>query len=146
VESRTASALASPSPADTVSVDAPVGSFPIPPGAQVASNMTCAKQTLIELGSVTPSKASSFYSAQLPKAGYRITSAFGGNTTPGASGAITEIEFTGHGYQGLIIAVADMSALPSTGPTPAGLPRNLTKNFVEISLTPPGAATTTPQC
>ena len=128
---------ASPSPADTVRVDARIGSFPIPRGAQVATNMTCDKQVLIELTSVTPSQASRFYIAALPRAGYHITGNIGG-TAPGVSGSITEIDFTGHGYQGTIIAVSNLGALPSTSPSPARLPSNLTKNFVEISLTPPG--------
>jgi hypothetical protein len=135
--SHPASPRASPSPADTLGVDAPIGSFPVPHGAHVLSNLTCDKQVLIELSSVPPAKASSFYVSELPRAGYQITSDIGG-TAPGASGPIIEINFTGHGYQGLIIAVSDLGALPSTGPTPAGLPSSLTKNFVEISLTPPG--------
>jgi hypothetical protein len=139
--SHSTSASASPGPADTLSVDAPIGSFPIPHGAQVLSNMTCDKQVIIELSSVTPSKASSFYMSELPRAGYRITSNIGG-TAPGVSGSITEIDFTGHGYQGLIIAVSDLGALPSTGPSPASLPSSITKNFAEISLTPPGTTGT----
>jgi hypothetical protein len=127
----------SASPADTLGVDAPIGSFPVPHGAHVLSNMTCDKQVLIELSSVTPSKASSFYVSELPPAGYQITSNIGG-TAPGVSGAIIEINFTGHGYRGLIIAVSDLGALPSTGPSPVSLPSSITKNFVEISLTPPG--------
>jgi hypothetical protein len=132
---------ASPSPADTISVDAPIGSFPIPHGAQVLSNMTCDKQVMIGLSSVTPSKASSFYVSELPRAGYQITSNIGG-TAPGVTGSITEIDFTGHGYQGLIIAASDLGALPSTGPSPASLPSSITKNFAEISLTPPGTTGT----
>ena len=132
---------ASPSPADTVSVDAPIGSFPIPHGAQVRSNMTCDKEVIIELSPVTPSQASSFYIAALPRAGYQIISNIGG-TAPGVSGAITEIGFTGHGYRGLIIAMSDLGDLPSTGPSPVSLPSSITKNVVEISLTPPGKAGT----
>jgi hypothetical protein len=135
--SHPASPRVSPTPADTLGVDAPIGSFPVPHGAHVLSNMTCGKQVLIELSSVTPSRASSFYVSELPQAGYQITSDIGG-TAPGASGSITEINFTGHGYQGLIIAVPNLGALPSTGPAPASLPSSFTKNFVEISLTPPG--------
>jgi len=124
-------------------VDAPIGSFPIPNGAQVVANMTCSKAIMIELSSVTPATASSFYASQLPRAGYQISTNFGG-TAPGVPGSITEIDFTGHGYQGLIIDAADLGALPSTGPSPVSLPSNLTHNFAEISLTLPGA--TGPGC
>src|SRR5262245_46514220 len=58
---------------DTVRVDAPIGSFPIPHGAQVVANMPCGKQVLIELGSVTPAQVSTFYTSALPRAGYKIT-------------------------------------------------------------------------
>jgi hypothetical protein len=132
---------AGPSPAGTISVDAPIGSFPIPPGAQLLSNLTCDKQVMIELSSVTPAKASSFYMSELPRVGYRVTSNIGG-TAPGVSGTITEINFTGHGFQGLIIAVSNLGALPSTGPSPVSLPSSMTKNFAEISLTPHGTTGT----
>lgn len=128
-------------PGDTVSVDAPIGSFPIPPGAQVMANDACDKQIIIELGSVTPGQASSFYLSALPRAGYKIT----GNTLldgtgDGAQGPAAEIDFTGHGYQGQIAAVADLGALASTGPSPVSVPSNMATNFLTISLTPPGAA------
>jgi hypothetical protein len=139
--SHTTSPSASPSPADTISVGAPIGSFPIPHGARLLSNMTCDKQVIIELGSVTPSMASSFYVSELPRAGFQITNSFDG-TAPGASGPITEIDFTGHGDQGLIIAASDLGALPSTGPSPASLPSSITKNVAEITLAPPGATGT----
>jgi len=125
---------------DKVSVDAPIGSFPIPHGAQVMANYTCDKQVLLELGSVTPGQASAFYLSALPGAGYKIT----GNTMvddsgDGAPGAASEIDFTGHGYQGQIVAVADLGAL-SSGPSPVSVPSNIATNFLTVSLTPPGAA------
>jgi len=131
----------SASPADTVRVDAPIGSFPIPHGAQVVINLPCGKQVIIVLSSVTPSQASSFYIAALPRAGYQITSNIGG-TAPGASGSITEIDFTGHGYKGTIVAASDLGALASTGPSPVSVPSSITKNFAEITLTPPGTTGT----
>jgi hypothetical protein len=135
---------AASSPVDTVNVGAPIGSFPIPHGAQLVANMAnipCAKAVLVELGSVTPAQASAFYTSALPRAGYKIT----GNTLAsdphtGAPQALAEIMFTGHGYTGLIIAIANLGAEASADPSMAGLPSNITKNAVEISLTPPGAS------
>jgi hypothetical protein len=132
---------ASPSPADTVHVDARIGSFPIPHGAQVLFSGACGKQLIIDLISVTPSQASRFYIAALPRAGYKITSNNGG-TAPGVSGSFADIGFTGHGYKGTISATSDLGALSSTGPSTASLPSNFTKNFVTITLTPPGATGT----
>ena len=139
-----AASSASPSPtraADTISVDAPIGSFPIPPSAQVIYNGTCDKQIIIELGSVTPAQASGFYTSALPQAGYKIT----GNSLVAASGtglpgSAAMIEFTGRGYKGTISAVANMGALASTGPSPVPVPSSFAKNFLAIALTPPGAA------
>jgi hypothetical protein len=133
--------LAAASPAGAVSVDAPIGSFPVPHGAKVIASTTCDKQVVIELGSVTPKQASTFYLLALPRAGYRIT----GNTLvdsngDGLPGAAAEIDFTGHGYKGQISAVADMGALASTGPSPVSVPSNMAKNFSTITLTPPGTA------
>jgi hypothetical protein len=130
----------------TVHVDAPIGSFPIPSGAQVAANMPCGKEILIELGSVTPAQASDFYTAALPQAGYKITdNTLNSDPNTGASQGIAEFTFTGHGYTGLIIAMANLGAEASADPSAAGLPSNLAKNAVEISLTPTGA-TGAPGC
>jgi hypothetical protein len=132
---------------DTIRVDAPIGSFPIPHEAQVLANGTCDKQIIIELGSVTPSQTSSFYVSELPRAGYKIT----GNTlltdtgNTALPGSVAEIEFTGHGYKGTIAALSNMGALASMGPSPASVPSDIAKNFITISLTPPGTANT-PAC
>jgi hypothetical protein len=139
---------ASASPADTLSVNAPLGSFPVPHGAQVLFNSVCDRQVLIELSAVTPAQASSFYIAALPRAGYKIT----GNsmitgTGKGLPSAAAEIEFTGHGYKGTITGVSNLGALASTGPSPASVPGGIAKNFIAITLTPPGVtgcAATTP--
>jgi hypothetical protein len=136
-----ASSAASTSSADTVSVDAPIGRFPIPHGAKVLYNSTCDKQVLIELSSVTPAKASSFYISALPRAGYKITgNSLLANTGDGLPGSAAQIEFTGHGYNGTITAVSDLGALSSMGPSPAAVPSSIAKNFFTITLTPPGEA------
>jgi hypothetical protein len=131
-----------------VSVDAPIGSFPVPHGAQVLFNSTCGREVIIELTSITPTQASSFYNSVLPSDGYKIT----GNTLvdgseSGLPGAAAGIEFTGHGYKGEVAALSNLGALSSTGPSAAGLPSGVTKNFLTITLTPPGptgCATPTP--
>ena len=128
---------------DTVRVDAPIGSFPIPQGAQVVANMPCGKQLLIELGSVTPTHASTFYTSALPEAGYKITdNSLNSDPNTGTPQGIAEITFTGHRYTGLIIAMADLGAESSASPSAAALPSNIAKNAVEISLTPRGTANT----
>ena len=150
------SSPASPSPAasasadadagSTVHVDAPIGSFPIPSGAQVVANMPCGKEVIIELSSVTPTQAADFYNAALPKAGYQITvSTLNSDPNTGAPKGMAELTFTGHGFTGLIIAMANLGAEASADPSVSGLPSNIAKNAVEISLTPTGSAST-PSC
>lgn len=137
---------ASAAAGSTLRVDAPIGSFPIPRGAQVVANMPCGNQILIELGSVTPAQASDFYAAALPQAGYKITdNTLNSDPNTGAAQGMAEFTFTGHGYTGLIIAMANLGAEASADPSMAGLPGSLAKNAVEISLTPTGA-TGTPAC
>ena len=134
---------ASAGPVDTVKVDAPIGSFPIPPGAQVAANMSCGKQVLIELGSVTPAQTSTFYTSALPRAGYKITeNTLSSDPNTGTPQGMAEFTFTGHGYTGLIIGMANLGAEASTGPSMAALPSSIAKNALEISLTPPSMANT----
>jgi hypothetical protein len=108
--------------------------------------MPCGKQVLIELGSVTPAQASDFYNAALPQAGYQITdSTLNSDPSTGAPKGMAELTFTGHGFTGLIIAMANLGAEASADPSVAGLPGNLAKNAVEISLSPTGTAGT-PSC
>ncbi|WP_157436092.1 hypothetical protein [Actinospica robiniae] len=134
---------ASAAAAGTVHVDGPIGSFPIPSGAQVVANMPCGKEVLIELGSVTPTQASTFYTAALPQAGYQITvNTLSSDPTTGAAKGMAEFTFTGHGYTGLIIAMANLGADASADPSVGSLPGNMAENAVEISLTPAG---TTPK-
>ena len=136
-----ASHTASAGSGTTVRVDGSIGSFPIPQEAQVVANMPCGKQILIELGSVTPAQASAFYASALPGAGYRITdNTLTSDPTTGTPQGMAEIMFTGHSYTGLIIAIAKLGAEASANPSMAGLPSNISKNAVEISLTPPGMA------
>lgn len=142
--STTASPAASASPANTVSVDAPIGTFPIPDGAQVVFNGECGKDVVIELSSITPAQASSFYMSQLSRAGYKITgntllTNTGADAGDGLPGAAAEIEFTGHGYKGTIAALSDLGALATGGASPSDLPSNISKNFITVELTPPGA-------
>jgi hypothetical protein len=131
----------SASPVDTVNIDSPIRTFPVPSGAQVISNVTCDKETIIELGAVTVPQVSGFYNSVLPKDGYKIT----GNTListsgNGGSGPAAEIEFTGHGYKGTIAAVSNLgSEMASAGVSTAGLPTNMTGNLITIDLIAPGA-------
>lgn len=129
--------------ADTVSLGGSIGSFPIPPGAQVVDNSTCDKEILVELTGVTPTQASGFYMLTLPRAGYKIT----GHTlmtntgNSGLPGATAEIDFTGHGYRGQFIGVAGLGALSSAGAS--ALPSSMNgieKNLITITLTPSGTA------
>jgi hypothetical protein len=130
------------STARTIRVDAPVGSFPIPAGAQVVANMPCGKEVLIELSSVTPVRASGFYTSALPGAGYKITdNTLTSDPTTGAAQGMAEITFTGHGYTGLIIALANLGADASASPSVTGLPSSIAKNALEIALTPRGSGT-----
>jgi hypothetical protein len=113
--------LASTNSTDTISVEAPLGSFPIPHDAQVLHYSTCGKQFLIELNSVTPCQASSSYISALPRAGYTVT----GNsllTSTRSPGSTAETEFTSHGYKGMITAASHLSALSSMGPSPPSCP------------------------
>jgi len=136
-------ASAPASPADTVSVHAPVGSFPIPHGAQVMANMACGKEILLELSPVTPAQASTFYASALPRAGYNITyNTLTSDPNTGAAQGMAEIMFTGHSYTGVIIAIANLGAQASADPSMAGLPSSITKNYLEISLTPIGTPST----
>jgi hypothetical protein len=124
-----------------VRVGGTIGSFPVPHGAQVVANMPCGKQTFTELSSVTPAQASTFYTSALPQAGYSITlNTLSSDPNTGAPKGIAEITFTGHKYTGLIIALANLGAGASASPSMPALPSSMTKNALEISLTPAGTA------
>lgn len=132
--SRSPSPSASASPVATVHVNAPIGSFPIPPGARVIANMSCPKQILLGMSPVTPSRASAFYTAALPAAGYKISS----NIQTGSSENVTLIGFSGHGYTGSISAAADLNAagVPASIPDTSGF----SKNSAVIELSLPGVS------
>jgi hypothetical protein len=127
-----------------IRVDAPIGTFPVPHGAQVVANMMpCAKQVLLELSSVTPPQASIFYASALPRAGYKTTfNTLASDPNTGAPQGMAEFMFSGHGYTGVIIAMANLGAEASADPSMAALPSNIAKNDLEIALTPAGTANT----
>lgn len=130
---------AAPSSPATVNLGAPIGNFPVPHGAQVVANMPCGKQLLLELSSVTPPEASSFYASALPQAGYTITvNTLTADPDTGAPRGMTEITFGGRGYTGLIIAMANLGAGATANPSMASLPASISKNFMEVSLSPKG--------
>jgi hypothetical protein len=116
-------------------VNAPIHSFPIPPGATVVFNSSCRKQVGLLLGPVTPSRAMAFYRTVLPRAGYEIT---GDISSDGQN--MMEIEITGHGYTGQVAAFLDMGkAIVPGEPSPdAGMPSEWVKNVVEVTLSLPG--------
>lgn len=140
------SPTASPtSSGSTVSVDGPLGSFPVPHGAKVVANMACAHhQVSLELDSVTPRQVSDFYTSALPHAGYQITSSFmnpGSSTGTGTSQDLVEMQFSGHGYTGIILAASDINAAgASANPSIPPLPSDVSKDVLEIELNPPGEA------
>jgi hypothetical protein len=134
----------SPSPtAGTASV-AGLGSFPIPAGAQVATNLACGKGDIIEAGPVTPAAAAAFYTSALPKAGYVITENTLGSV-PGTGGIETVI-FTGHRYSGVIIAMANLSSAASGAPSAPAMSGSLTHNVLEITLVPGSNPDSMPKC
>lgn len=105
------------------------------------SNISCDKETIVELGAITVPKASSFYNSVLPEDGYKITgNSLIDTTGEGVSGPVAEIEFTGHGYKGTIAALSNLgSAMASAGISASGVPNNLTGNLITIDLKPPHA-------
>jgi hypothetical protein len=107
----------------TVSVSGPIGSFPLPPGAQLINDGRGNGHYDIVFGSVSPSEASRFYITALPRADYTITS---NSSATGNSFTGTGIWFTGHGYNGQIGALSSFRiSCISFG-----------ANTVEITLTP----------
>jgi hypothetical protein len=68
-----------------------IGRFPIPPGASVVENTADGKQNEAIIGSVSPQKASTFYTSALPRADYKITMNELG--TNGNQGSALGIEF-----------------------------------------------------
>lgn len=152
----TSSAPTSPSPSPSASsassaraadaayalnIHSPLRTFPVPNGAQVIYNITCNKETIIELSGITVSHVSSFYNAVLPENGYKITGntllSNGPNGFPGPAAAIS---FTGHGYKGTISALSGAgSGAATVGVSASGVPVHMTGNLTTIDLTSPGA-------
>ncbi|HUN33539.1 MAG TPA: hypothetical protein VMU95_16130 [Trebonia sp.] len=129
-------------PAATVSLDAAIPSFPIPPGSSMVENFSCPKQIYVMVSPVTPPESSAFYSTALPKAGYKIEADL--STGTGTAQATTEIQFSGHGSEGWIFTVADSAAGASANPSVAfgSLPGDMTKNVEGIVINPPGTPDT----
>jgi hypothetical protein len=77
---------------------------------------------------VTPAQVSRFYTAELPRDGYKISGStlVAGGT--GGAGAVMAMEFSGHGYQGTIGA---LSSLPAPVPQLSGSK----KNVLAVTLT-----------
>jgi hypothetical protein len=114
-------------PGSVVTVGGSIGTFPVPPGASVLSNLPAGGHgVVILLDSVSPAAASSFYSSALPRAGYTITASTR-TPPPGADWSGAAIEFTGHGYTGTI---RGLSGQQVQGTSPG------TGDVFEISLTP----------
>jgi hypothetical protein len=142
----THTAAPSPRPSlatSTVSVTG-LGPFPIPSGAQVAANIACGKGDIIEAGPVTPAAASAFYASALPRAGYTITTNTLGSI-PG-TGAIETVIFTGHGYSGVIIAMANLSSAGSGTPSAPAISGSLSHNVLEITVAPGSNPASMPKC
>jgi hypothetical protein len=121
-----------------------LGSFPLPAGAQVADNFACGKGAIIEAAPVTPAAAAAFYTSALPKAGYAISTNTLGSV-PG-SGAIETVIFTGHGYAGLIIAMANVSSAGSGTASAPAISGSLSHNLLEITLAPGNNPGSIPKC
>ena len=145
----THTAAPSPNPSSTTGMASVpgLGSFPIPSGAQVAANLACGKGDIIEAGPVTPAAASAFYTSALPKAGYTVTeNTLGSVPGTGAPNGIETVIFTGHGYSGLIIAMANLSSAASGGPSTPAMSGSLTHNVLEITLVPGSNLDSMPKC
>jgi hypothetical protein len=86
------------------------------------------KQTAIFFDLVTPAEVASFYTAALPRDGYKVTA----NTLITQSGStVASIEFSGHGIKGIIDSVAKFP-----GPNP-GIPGLGRKNVTTVTITQP---------
>jgi len=104
--------------------------IPVPTGAKVVANMAMnvdGKQTAIFFDLVTPAKVASFYTAALPRHGYKITA----NSLIAQSGSdVAFIQFSGHGIKGTVDSVAKFP-----GPNP-GIPGLGRKNVTTVTITP----------
>lgn len=89
-------------PSRMLTVKGTIGTFPVPAGAKIGENSGSANSVLIIFGAIAPTDVSRFYAAELPKAGYTVTTN-AMETKDGDSGVI--IVFSGHGYKGNISAL-----------------------------------------
>jgi hypothetical protein len=113
-----------------IKVDGLSATIPVPTGAKVVANMAVnvdGKQTAIFFDLVTPAKVASFYTAVLPRDGYRITT---DSLIGQSSSAVALIQFSGHGIKGIIDSVAKF---PGPNPGIADLDR---KNVTTLTITP----------
>jgi hypothetical protein len=124
----TASSGSSASSGQTIALGGSIGSFPLPVGAKVADNVDINKRITVYFSGVTPAKILSFYKAALPQAGYTVTMSITNNE----GGAETIFEFTGHGYEGGVLAYATSPGKPP-GVSVPGFP---TKNVAEVTFRP----------
>jgi hypothetical protein len=136
-----------PSPTAGKASVAGLGSFPIPSGAHVATNLACGKGDIIEAVPVTPAAASAFYTSALPKAGYTITeNSLGSVPGNGAPNGIETVIFTGHRYSGVIIAMANLSSAGTGAPSMPAMSGSLTHNVLEITLVQGSNPDNMPKC
>jgi ABC-type phosphate transport system substrate-binding protein len=113
--------------ASTVAVSGGLGSFPVPAGAKIAENVAANNEIIIFFSGIAPAKVSAFYATALPRAGYTVS----GNSVINVSGVNeVAIQFTGHGYKGMIAALANF---PHSSVSIAGLGH---KNVTNITLLP----------
>jgi hypothetical protein len=131
--SQSASAAASsPGPAPSASsvvVTGQLGSFPVPVGAKVADNVVLPGQVIIIFSLITPAQVLAFYTAELPREGYRISS----TEMVSEAGGTAAILFTGHGFSGTIAAVTNFTA--ASGTQAASIPGLGHKNVTSVELT-----------
>jgi len=130
IASASASASASRAAAGRmIKVAGTSATIPVPTAAKVVANMAMnvdGKQTGIFFVLVIPAKVASFYTATLPRDGYKITA----NTLITQSGsAVAFIQFSGHGIKGTIDSVAKF-------PDSVGIPGLGHKNVTSVTITP----------
>ena len=105
--------------------------IPVPTGAKVVANMAMnidGKQTAIFFDLVSPAQVADFYTAALPRHGYKVT----GNSLINQSGStVAFIQFSGHGIKGTIDSVAKF---PGSNP---GIPGLGKKNVTTVTITSP---------
>ena len=133
VTSQSASAAASsptaaPS-ASTVQVTGQLGSFQVPAGAKVADNVVLPGQVILIFSGIDPAKVLAFYTAELPQAGYRISS----SEMVSEAGGTAAIVFSGHGFTGTIASVTNFTA--ASGTQAANVPGLGHKNVTSVELT-----------